>query len=479
MTTQPATSSRVNALCPTHQVRFELKNNSVVSCNAASHILGTGYPESERPWEFCPSCRTVWPFQGRSGAARCLFCDTEVLHRRLCSRCSVIALSTKDGGVPVGCPGCLTEDGQTREHLCVEVGTFWTSRSECPFCEETLIPSTEAVAAEAAPVTARAPLPDPTTERRKSTIKIQKVSRDQSGPHTPVVAATLPDPSPPRNPNRIKLMVSAAAAAALLTILYLVLSPKSFAEKVDAALSEKRYFAPQGESVYDIFTEEAQKRPGSEELRAAAAKIRAVLEPPARAEVDRFYRDSVTDLHWDEIERYFAFLSALAPEARDLQVRHAYAEGQRKLNKDRDHRGALDSYLRAVKLDPTFALAFNGLAKVYVQDSSPVRNEAMAIYYYRRAAEVDPNFTWPLKNLGEYHIRRGEWDDAESYMVRALKTSPERASILMALGKIKYNQSRYRDARDYYTRALARANAPKDLLHINSALEQIRLKLNG
>jgi Flp pilus assembly protein TadD len=408
-----------------------------------------------------------------------------VHQRRLCSRCSVISLSTKDGGAPVICPGCFTQDGETQDHLCTEIGSFSTSRTRCPFCEQAIVlpPAQLVTAAAAAPEVAPA-VPRPVTARATEpvipAIRIAKAPPDQSPSRSePVVTSPPAQPVPgPRDGTRVKLMVSAVAVL-LLAMFYLVLGPKSFTQKVDAALADKRYFAPPGESVYDIYTEEARRDPGSAEVRAVAAKIRSVLEPPARAEVEHFYRDSVTDLHWDEIERYFAFLVVLAPDATDLQVRLAYAEGQRKLNKDRDHRGALDAYLRALKLDPSFALALNGLAKVYVQDSSPIRDDAVAVHYYKQAAEVDPHFTWPLKNLGEYHMRRGEWDEADAYMTRALTTSPERVSILMALGRIKYNQRHYQDALAYYNRALARVRSSEDVNRINSALEQIRQKLNG
>ncbi|HEX6096675.1 MAG TPA: tetratricopeptide repeat protein [Thermoanaerobaculia bacterium] len=476
-----AKSARVNALCPIHSVRFELKDNSVVSCNATSHILGTGYPTSDKLWEFCPNCLTVWPFQGRSGATRCLFCESEIRRKRLCSRCSVISLSLKEGNVPVVCPGCFAQDGQPLEHDCVEAGRFLTSRSECPFCKSDLVsltpnPSVVAATADAAAVPPVAPpASEPATRRIKGA---RPDPRSAVQPQPVIVSAPVPAPAvPSTNHTRVRVII-AMVGVAVAALLYAILGPRSFPQRIDEALAGRRYFAPPGQSVYDIYIEEAKNNPGSEQVRAAGTKIRAALEPAAQAEIDRFYRDSVTELKWDELERYYAFLSALAPESRDIQVRLAYAEGQRKLSKDRDHRGALDAYWRALRLDPKFALALNGIAKVYVQDSSPLRDEAMAVHYYQRASEADPSFTWPLKNLGEYHMRRGEWEIADTYMSRALTTSPERPSILMSLGRIRFNQQRYRDARDYYTRARPRVTSGDDLRRIDSALEQIRQKLD-
>lgn len=476
MTVQAAQSARVNALCPTHNVRFELKDHSVVNCNAAAHVLGTGYPASDKLWEFCPNCLTVWPFQGRSGATRCLYCDSEIRRKRLCSRCSVISLSLKDGNTPVACPGCFAQDGHATEHDCEEVGSFSTSRAECPFCKNDLVRKTpEPPVVTATAAVPAVPLIAPTGG--KVTIKgAQPDPQPAIAPQLVVGPATSTTPVPQYSTHA--RVIAAAAVVVIAVLLYVMFGPRSFDGRIDKALAEKLYFAPPDDSVYDIYTEEAKKNPGSEEVRAAGTKIRAALEPTARAEVDRFYRDSATDLKWDELERYYAFLSVLAPDTRDIQVRLAYAEGQRKLNKDLDHRGALDAYLRALRLDAKFALALNGIAKVYVQDSSPLRDEAMAVHYYQQASAVDPNFTWPLKNLGEYHMRRAEWDAADGYMSRALTTSPERPSILMSLGRIRFNQGRYREARDYYTRARPRVASPEDLRRIDSALEQIRQRLD-
>lgn len=491
-------TARIGAFCTKHNVRFELKNaiDSVVSCVAETHELGV-YPRSERPWEFCPKCLTVWPFVGRTGATRCFSCEVDAGERRLCSRCSVISFSGKDGQLPIICPGCFAEDGQAREHICVEAGRFLTSRSECPFCQKAILaPTAElSVPAFTEPVNSNPAVTavSPPTRSGARTLIVKEARSDEPRPAPsavgpPTLAMVPSTPALPTvgvqttgTPNsglRVKVII-ALTAAILAVLLYLVIGPKTFPAKIDHTLAKRQYFAPPGESAYDIYTDEARKHPNSEDVRAAAVKIRAALEPAATDDLDRFYRDSATQLGWDELERYFAFLHLIAPDDKAFQVRQAYAEGQRKLNKDRDHRGALDAYSRALSLDDSFVLALNGLAKVYVQESSPIRDEQLALSYYQRAAEKDPNFIWPLKNLGEYHMRRGEWTEAENYMTRALRASPERSSILMSMGRIKYNQGRYTDALNYYEHARARASDADDLRRINSSLEQIRQKLNG
>jgi uncharacterized protein HemY len=62
-------------------------------------------------------------------------------------------------------------------------------------------------------------------------------------------------------------------------------------------------------------------------------------------------------------------------------------------------------------------------------------------------------------------------------MERALKTSPQRPSILAALGRIAFNRHNYAAARDYYQHAIQVATKPEDLKKYNHALEQIHEKL--
>ena len=190
----------------------------------------------------------------------------------------------------------------------------------------------------------------------------------------------------------------------------------------------------------------------------------------------RWYADS-EGVDWSETEKIYAFLHEVRPDDRLTHVRHEYALGTLRLL-NQVHSEALKHFNQALQLDPNFTLAINGIAKIYLQDSSPLKNEALGVEFYRRASATDPNFTWAWKNLGEYYMRKDDWFAAEQCMLKALATSPNRPSILRSLGRIYYNMERYEQALDYNRRFLAVATDPDAIAKANSAINEINKKLN-
>jgi tetratricopeptide (TPR) repeat protein len=248
----------------------------------------------------------------------------------------------------------------------------------------------------------------------------------------------------------------------------------SFHGRLQRAIELNHFFSPPGECAADMYAAEKAKHPDSEEVKAAAQTIRTHLEPLGDEAFRVWYADS-EGVDWPFIEKTYAFLSDLSTDAR-VKSRHEYAAGQLSLL-NQNHNAALAHYAEAVRLDPNSVLALNGLAKVYAQDTSPLHNDAMAVQYYERAIAADPQFTWAFKNLGEYYMRVEDWRNAESYMLRALQTSPNRPSVLRALAKVYFNQKDYAKALDYNERYLAvEKKDPVGISRAQAAILQIREK---
>lgn len=247
----------------------------------------------------------------------------------------------------------------------------------------------------------------------------------------------------------------------------------SFHGRLRHALDLNHFFSPSGECAADLYAAEKAKHPDSEEVKAAAQTIRARLEPLGDEAFRKWYADS-EGVDWPFIEKTYAFLTDLSTDVR-VRSRHEYAAGQLSLL-SQNHSAAFAHYSEAVRLDPQSALALNGLAKVYVQDTSPLHNDSLAIHYYERAIAADPRFTWAFKNLGEYYMRVEDWRSAESYMQKALQASPNRPSILRALAKIYFNQNDYAKALDYNQRYLAVETDPVGISKAQAAILQIRQK---
>ncbi|HWJ41173.1 MAG TPA: hypothetical protein VNT29_08570, partial [Candidatus Limnocylindrales bacterium] len=336
------------------------------------------------------------------------------------------------------------------------------------FCLDSLVP--------AGPVE----VPPPDTPRRASAPKIaangEKVPLGE--PNRPRQELFEPLPQPQVLEAKASTRALLYGAITLLAIIGVVVYVRvnDFSARIDRALAASRYFSADQNSVYDIYTAEATKHPDSTEVKAAAAKIVAKLAPESDEQLSSFYRDSDAK-DWSNLARSYGFLEVLTPADNAVKTKHAYAEGQRLLVEDHDYAKAFDSFRRALSFDSRFVLAINGIAKVYIQDSSPLHNEAAAVQSYQDAMAADPNFTWAPKNLGEFYMQKEQWQTADLYMGRALQTSPQRPSILAALGRIAFNRRNYKAAQDYYLRAIQVAKKPEDIKKYNHALEQIREKL--
>lgn len=292
-------------------------------------------------------------------------------------------------------------------------------------------------------------------------------------------------PAPPPTASRVAttrfpLPVAAAVVVGLIVIAgawFFYVRTYSFPRRIERALADGHIFSPPGEAAVDIYAAEKAKNSDSAAVREAATKIASKIAPMGDAAFHRWYADS-EGVDWSETEKIYAFLHEVRPEDRLAHVRHEYALGTLRLL-NQVHSEALNHFNQALQLDPNFTLALNGIAKIYLQDSSPLKNEALGVEFYRRASATDPNFTWAWKNLGEYHMRKDDWFAAERCMLKALATSPNRPSILRSLGRIYYNMERYEQALDYNRRFLAVATDPDAIAKANNAINEINKKLSN
>ena len=275
--------------------------------------------------------------------------------------------------------------------------------------------------------------------------------------------------------SKLKIVTIVLLVAVAGYIVYRSLT--TFPQKIDRALAAGQIFSPPGSCVFDLWTAEQVKNPGSSELAAVGAKIRSVLAPKGDDAFNRWYKDSDDTVNWDEMSRTYGFLLRIYPEEVQFKVRSLYATGQKELI-SRNFQNALAAYDAVLALDACNVLALNGLGKIYMRDGSPLQNKDRSIQFYQKATSCDSSFTWAYTNLGNYYMLLEQWGTARAYMLNALRTSPGRASILRALGRISYNQSRYSEALKYYQDSLQNERNPEAISSVNNRMEQIRLKMH-
>jgi tetratricopeptide (TPR) repeat protein len=245
--------------------------------------------------------------------------------------------------------------------------------------------------------------------------------------------------------------------------------------KLEKALSRNEMFSPAGTSVYDIYKAEAEKNPGSAVLAKYRPRIHDALVPQGDAAFAAWYRDSDDSFQWQAVEQIYRFLALINPGVPMNDMRRLYAVGQQKIDA-REYAQAIDAYQQALKLDPNWVLALNGIGKVYMIERSPLHDERLGIAYYERACAADPNFPWAPKNLGDYYLRKDDYSRAEHYLLLALAASPERASVLRGLGWVCRKTGRPQAAISYYARSIATEKDPEKRASAMKAIDAIRLR---
>jgi len=81
-----------------------------------------------------------------------------------------------------------------------------------------------------------------------------------------------------------------------------------------------------------------------------------------------------------------------------------------------DHTRALEAYRKAIELDPGLASAYNGLAGVY----HAVGQIDNAISLWQKALELEPEYDFPVYNLGVAYFEKGNKAQALKYFERYL-----------------------------------------------------------
>ncbi len=115
---------------------------------------------------------------------------------------------------------------------------------------------------------------------------------------------------------------------------------------------------------------------------------------------------------------------------------------------------AMNYMNQAVTKDPTYALAYAGLADCYVVVSGwsgqipPVESSTKGKAAAMRALELDPLLAEPHAALAEFREREFDWTGAESEFKRAIELNPNYATAHEWYGELLANLGRLEEARE-------------------------------
>ncbi len=119
---------------------------------------------------------------------------------------------------------------------------------------------------------------------------------------------------------------------------------------------------------------------------------------------------------------------------------------------------ALESYSRAVKMNPRVVHGFRGMADIY-RDLSDYDN---AVDYYRKVLDLTPRDLNVLVSLGDIFFEKGKYDRAAEYYRKTTEIAPRVASNYRRLAEIYRAKGEYVRAIENYEEAIKHRAVPAE-----------------
>ncbi len=139
-------------------------------------------------------------------------------------------------------------------------------------------------------------------------------------------------------------------------------------------------------------------------------------------------------------------------EASLHEVARMYKEEGRALQEKRLFKESIDSFGKAVHLEPNDSYTWNDIGNSYFQ----LKNYKKAKRNYEQSLAVNPSNTFALSNMGLVLGRLGQYEQAIGYCEKAVKIDPRSASAWNMMGYMYADKfCDHNRAREYFEKALA------------------------
>ena len=132
---------------------------------------------------------------------------------------------------------------------------------------------------------------------------------------------------------------------------------------------------------------------------------------------------------------FLVFIVSFFPAAAHAQldsIKIVYERAQSAYNNQK-YDQAIDLYQQIIKVVPSFAPAYNGLA---LANEASAGDEDKTIEYLKTAISYDPKMAMSYDNLGRIYYGRQDPNHAQEYFEKALKIDPTLASAQLSLAWI-------------------------------------------
>ncbi len=115
-----------------------------------------------------------------------------------------------------------------------------------------------------------------------------------------------------------------------------------------------------------------------------------------------------------------------------------------------DCQKAVPHFLEAIRIKENYAYPYHGLGVCASRMSPPTG----AMYFFRKALEIDPQLTRALVDRGIFSMKQGNFDSAAEDFEQALRIKPDHTAARGNLGLIRLHEGKLAEAEAHLTAAL-------------------------
>ena len=131
---------------------------------------------------------------------------------------------------------------------------------------------------------------------------------------------------------------------------------------------------------------------------------------------------------------------------------------------------AIEYYRKALQINPNFSDALNNLGNALAARGQSDE----AIENYRKAIQINPNFSEALNNLGVALAAKGRFDEAIDNYRKAIQINPNDCDALDNLGVALAAKGRFDEAIENFRKAIRiNPNRPETFFHLGMTLDQL------
>ena len=255
--------------------------------------------------------------------------------------------------------------------------------------------------------------------------------------------------------------------------------------RVAAALAQYQEQAGEYKEAADNYTRALELTPMSRELKFRRAATLFSAKDFARSATlaAQAQAEHPDDLRFPRLQARALFESG-APERavsvmettakafpRDLQTQFALADLYNDAGREAD---AERSIRQLLQVEPGNADALNYLGYLLAESGKQL-DEAVSLV--RRALDADPGNPSYMDSLGWAYFRRGDFAEAEKYLMPAAEKLPRNSVIQDHMGDVHLRRGRLQDAINSWTRALQGDGGDIDRAAIEKKISDARVKL--